>query len=349
LIFENLKCKYDRAIAFARFSLSRMTNNNDDLFPDADTEFDVKPVLSLSSSMPYSRFGVGDDDDEDALRALLLNNNSNNSSSAVPMQSSAEGLFVRESISTTTTAATTAATASTTSAIDLDMLMLQPPPPLLSSTTVHQSTTNVMPKLGVSFGSLPVAAAAPAVGFIPHRDANAPRISIPSSPRVVHTGGVAAPVLDALELDAERLSAAVVHLCTAYVSAAPHERILCVEHARRVASELHVALSRAFGLRRRVVLAELLSRWQRLADRLHASLMHIRLLSDVQVLADGTATNADAIGALVIDEQSALPCAAMSKRQRPEGMIVVRWICSPVAIVAAGGAAMPRRARAVCA
>jgi hypothetical protein len=200
-----------------------------------------------------------------------------------------------------------------------------------------------MPKLGASFGSLPVAAAAPAVGFIPHRDANAPRISIPSSPRVVHTGGVAAPVLDALELDAARLSAAVVHLCTAYVSAAPQERILCVEHARRVASELHVALSRAFGLRRRVVLAELLSRWQRLADRLHASLMHIRLLSDVQVLADGTATNADAIGALVIDEQSALPCAAMSKRQRPEGMIVVRWICSPVAIVAAGGVdAAPR-------
>lgn len=75
--------------------------------------------------------------------------------------------------------------------------------------------------------------------------------------------------------------------------------------------------------------------------------MQVRLLSDVQVLPDGTATNADAIGALIVDEQSALPCAAMSKRQRPEGTIVVRWVCSPVAIVAAGGVTLAPRPRSV--
>jgi hypothetical protein len=352
--------------------------HNDDLFPDADADFDVKPsALSLSSSMQFSRFGVtvGDDDDGDTLRALLLqdsgnskhnnnnnNNNSNGQETSMPMQSSGEGLFVAAHH------LSASAASSTTTAVDIDALLLQaavvaPPPMLIDampSTSVSTANTvaasapaapavaALFPGTSVTaFGSLPVAATSNQHHAI-HLVASPPQISIATSPpRFVALDG-AAPVLDSLELDAERLCAAVSHLCTAYVTAtAPHERVLCVEHARRTAAELHLALTRAFGLRRRVVLADSLSRWQRLADRLHAALMQIRLLSDVEVLADGTATNADAIGALIVEEQTALPCAAMSKRQRPEGVIVVRWVCSPVAIVAAGGAAAAPRPRSV--
>jgi hypothetical protein len=264
------------------------------------------------------------DDDGESLRALIEQVDD----IAAPMQSSAEGLFAF-----TSSPARVVASSST-------MLFDVPPPPPLfaaaappsgSATSTSSTSSTATAAAGTQHASLLISA-------------SPPRLSLANETRA------ALLVLDALERDAAQIEATIVGLFTAFLDVAATtqlQRVDLVRQARPVADAVRTALARAYGLRRRVVLVDLLPRWQRLSDGLHGALARVQLLSDAIVSADGTTAHSSVVGALLIEEQAALPCAAMSKRQRPEGVVTVRWVCSPLAVVAAieAGVPLPRPAQ----